>query len=116
MTLDGAINKNIGLQKKDGNTENNTDHVDLGSRIGDRSSSGINSNILGGKREKKVKCFICNRYVDFNNELVISLLKLSEGYNSNSDILYCFDCLENISNDSYENYERRFVNAFMDFK
>ncbi len=116
MTLDGAINKNIGLQKKDGNTENNTDHVDLGSRIGDRSSSGINSNILGGKREKKVKCFICNSCVDFNNELVISLLKLSEGYNSNSDILYCFDCLENISNDSYENYERRFVNAFMDFK
>ncbi len=91
MTLDRHIDKTSALQKKDGNAENNAqlanvDGNDGSSGGGSGGNNNNNNNILGRKREKKVKCFICNNYVDFNNELVISLLKLSGGYNSNSDV------------------------------
>ena len=47
--------------------------------------------------------------MDFNNDFIISLLKLGEKYDSNLDILYCYDCLENFSNDVYENYKKKFM-------
>jgi len=76
-------------------------------------NSKDNSNILK-KREKKIKCFICNNYIDFNNILMLSLLKLCEQYRSNSEILYCYNCLENFGKDVYENYKKKFMNQFVD--
>ena len=61
------------------------------------------------KRDKKTKCFICSRYVDFNNELMKSLSGLCEKYDSNSDIIYCNHCLDGFNNEVYENYKRRFM-------
>jgi hypothetical protein len=79
------------------------------------SSTGVdnnaheNGNSIFKKRDKKIKCFICSRYVDFNNELMKSLSRLCEKYNSNSDIVYCSYCLENFDNSVYESYKRRFM-------
>ncbi len=65
------------------------------------------------KRDRKIKCFICSRYVDFNNELMKSLSGLCEKYNSNSDIIYCNYCLEGFNNDVYESYKGRFMDQFV---
>lgn len=79
------------------------------SSIGVDNNAHENGNNISKKRDKKIKCFICSRYVDFNNELMKSLSGLCEKYNSNSDIVYCSYCLENFDNDVYENYKRRFM-------
>ncbi len=113
MTLDKAGHKTINLKKRDGNAENNDDNTNGNSEINNSSSS---SSISNRKGDKKTKCFICNNYIDFNNELIMSLLRLSEGYNSNSDIIYCYDCLENLGNDVYDNYKKKFMNAFVDIR
>ncbi len=65
------------------------------------------------KRDRKTKCFICSRHIDFNNELMKSLSRLCEKYNSNSDIIYCNYCLESFNNDVYENYKGRFMDQFV---
>ena len=130
VTLDKAGNKTVGPKKKDGDSGNNANRVKRDGDINSSSSSSIgnsginNSNygnnndyggstgsILGRKRAKNTKCFICSNNVDFDNDLIISLLKLAEGYNCNSDVLYCPDCLENPSNGVYENYKRKFIDA-----
>jgi hypothetical protein len=79
------------------------------SSIGVDNNAHENGNSIFKKRDKKIKCFICSRYVDFNNELMKSLSRLCEKYNSNSDIVYCSYCLENFDNSVYESYKRRFM-------
>jgi hypothetical protein len=74
--------------------------------IDSNNEDGIN---IIKKREKKTKCFICDKYIDFNNDFIKYLLKLSEKYTSNLDVLYCFDCLENFTFDVYKNYKKKFL-------
>ena len=69
----------------------------------------VHSDSIAKKRDKKTKCFICSRYVDFNNELMESLSGLCEKYDSNSDIIYCNHCLDGFNNDVYAEYKRRFM-------
>jgi hypothetical protein len=105
MTLDKNGDKTVRPEKKHGTIENNNNaHIDRNGGIG---GSGIPIK----KREKNTKCFICNNPVDFNNDLVMSLLKLREGYGGNSDILYCSDCLDDSGNDAYERYKRKFMDS-----
>ncbi|MDP8906079.1 MAG: hypothetical protein M3M88_00990, partial [Thermoproteota archaeon] len=122
VTLDKAGNKTVGPKNKDDGSRNNANRVKRDGDINSSSdgNSGSNnsnnndygsSSILGRKRAKNTKCFICSNNVDFDNDLIISLIKLAEGYSCNSDVLYCHDCLENHSNDVYENYKRKFINA-----
>ena len=74
--------------------------------IDNNNGDGIN---IIKKREKKTKCFICDKYIDFNNDFIKYLLQLSEKYKSNLDVLYCFDCLENFTFDVYKNYKKKFM-------
>ena len=83
------------------------------SSIGVNNNAYENGNNVFKKRDKKIKCFICSKYVDFNNELMKSLSRLCEKYNSNSDIVYCSYCLENFDNGVYESYKRRFMGQFI---
>ena len=128
--LDKAGNKAVSQKNKVGDTGNSANRVKIGGDISSSSDGNIgrinnnnnnnddyisststSSNMISRKRAKNTKCFICSKYVDFENYLIISLLKLAEGYHCNSDILYCHDCLENPFNDAYENYTKRFVSA-----
>lgn len=74
--------------------------------------SNINSNSIIKKREKKIKCFICDKYIDFNNDLIISLLNLSEKYDGNSGFFYCYDCLENFNDAIRDKYKKKFMSQF----
>jgi hypothetical protein len=102
VTLDKTGNKTVSPKNKDGA---------IGSSNGNSNNNNYGNSVLGRKRAKNTKCFTCSNNVDFDNELIISLLKLAEGYNCNSDVLYCHDCLENPSNGVYENYKKKFMNA-----
>lgn len=102
--LDKSNSKTISL---DGITTSPPPPPPTASGATDNGISNSNNNIK--KKGKKIKCFICNKYIDFNNDFIISLLKLGEKYNSNLDILYCYDCLENFDNDVYENYKKKFL-------
>ncbi len=126
VTLDKAGNKTVSPKNKDGDAGNNANRVKRYGGINSSSNGnggnnnnnnnnnndyGSSSSILSRKRAKNTKCFICGNNVDFDNDLIISLLKLAEGSNCNSDVLYCHDCLENPSNGVYENYKKKFMNA-----
>jgi hypothetical protein len=76
------------------------------------ADTDVVSNSVIKKREKKIKCYICNTYIDFNNNLIVSLSKLSEKYNNNSSVFYCYDCLENFSSAIMENYKKKFLTQF----
>jgi hypothetical protein len=106
MNLDKTKEKTVGQEKKPGTMENNnTAHIKRNDNFGGGDS--ISNPIK--KREKNAKCFICNNPVDFENDLIMSLLKLSSEYRNNSDILYCSDCLDDLDNDAYEKYKRKFM-------
>jgi hypothetical protein len=85
---------------------------------GNRKSAGTsvvkNGDIdsIAKKREKKIKCFICDNYINFNNRFITSLLNISEKYASNSNIYYCYDCLENFSNVVMGDYRKKFMQQF----
>ena len=114
VTLDKAANKTVSPKNKDGDIDsssNGNSNNSNNSNNNDYGSSSSSSSVHGRKRAKNTKCFICSSYVDFDNDLIISLLKLAEGYNCNSDVLYCHDCLENPSNGVYENYKKKFMNG-----
>ncbi len=120
VTLDKAGNKTVSPKNKDGDTGNNPNRVNRAGDINSSSSNGnsndndygsSSSSILSRKLVKNTKCFICSNNVNFDNDLIISLLKLAEGYNCNSDVLYCHACLENPSSGVYENYKKKFMNA-----
>jgi hypothetical protein len=59
---------------------------------------------------KKKKCFICNGYIDSDNNLVAYLLKLNEINNSKSDIIYCYNCLDNFRDEVFKKYQDKFMN------
>lgn len=107
VTLDKSGNKTVGPKNKDGDIDSSS----IGNSNNNDYGSSSSSSVHGRKRAKNTKCFICSNYVDFDNDLIISLLKLAEGYNCNSDVLYCQDCLGNPSNGVYENYKKKFMNA-----
>ena len=71
----------------------------------DKDSKG-----LINRQMKKKKCFICNAYVDFDNNLITYLLKLNEMDNIKSDNIYCYDCLENFSDEVFKKYQDKFMN------
>jgi hypothetical protein len=101
----GVSNKNnIKTMNLSGNALSNYNSTDI--PINNNNEDGIN--IIKG-RAKKTKCFICDKYIDFNNVFIKYLLKLSEKYKSNLDVLYCFDCLENFTFDVYKNYKKKFM-------
>jgi hypothetical protein len=101
----GVSNKNnIKTVNLSGNALSNYNSTDT--PINNNNEDGIN--IIKG-RAKKTKCFICDKYIDFNNVFIKYLLKLSEKYKSNLDVLYCFDCLENFTFDVYKNYKKKFL-------
>ena len=104
VPLDKARNKTVSPKNKGGD-------IDSSSNGNSNNNDYGSSSIPGRKRAKNTKCFICSNNVDFDNDLIISLLKLAEGYNYNSDVLYCHDCLENPSNGVYENYKKKFMNG-----
>jgi hypothetical protein len=83
-----------------------SNHNPADTLVNNNNDDGIN-NIK--RRENKTKCFICDKYIDFNNVFIKYLLKLSEKYTSNLDVLYCFDCLENFTFDVYKNYKKKFL-------
>ncbi|MEJ7641541.1 MAG: hypothetical protein WKF36_05025 [Candidatus Nitrosocosmicus sp.] len=122
VTLDEAGNKTVNPKNKEGDAGNNANRAKRDGDINGSSSNGNSgsnngnndygsSSILSRKRAKNTKCFICSNNVDFDSDLIISLLKLAEGYNCNSDVLYCHACLENPSSGVYENYKKKFMNA-----
>jgi hypothetical protein len=101
----GVSNKNnIKTVNLSGNALSNYNSTDT--PINNNNEDGIN---IIKKREKKTKCFICDKYIDFNNDFIKYLLQLSEKYKSNLDVLYCFDCLENFTFDVYKNYKKKFM-------
>jgi hypothetical protein len=101
----GVSNKNnIKTVNLGGNTLSNYNPSDT--LINNNNEDGIN---IVKRREKKTKCFICDKYIDFNNDFIRYLFKLSEKYKSNLDVLYCFDCLENFTFDVYKNYKKKFM-------
>jgi hypothetical protein len=104
VTLDKAANKTVSPKNKDGD-------IDISSNGNSNNNDYGSSSVPGRKRAKNTKCFICSNNADFDNDLIISLLKLAEGYNCNSDVLYCHDCLEKPSNGVFENYKKKFMNA-----
>ena len=106
VTLGKAGNKTVGPKNKDGGIDSSSNGNSNNNDYGSSSSS-----VPSRKRAKNTKCFICSNNVDFDNDLIISLLKLAQGYNCNSDVLYCHDCLENPSNGVFENYKKKFMNA-----
>jgi hypothetical protein len=95
---------NIKIANLSGNTLSNYNPADT--FINNKNEDGIN---IVKRREKKTKCFICDKYIDFNNDFIRYLFKLSEKYKSNLDVLYCFDCLENFTFDVYKNYKKKFM-------
>jgi hypothetical protein len=101
----GVSNKNnIKTVNLGGNTLSNYNPSDT--LINNNNEDGIN---IVKRREKKTKCFICDKYIDFNNVFIRYLLKLSEKYKSNLDVLFCFDCLENFNFDVYKHYREKFL-------
>ena len=107
VALDKAGNKTVSPKDQDGDIDRSSNGNSNNSNSNDYGSSSV----PGRKRAKNTKCFICSNNVDFDNDLIISLLKLAEGYNCNPDVLYCPDCLENPSNGVFENYKKKFINA-----
>jgi hypothetical protein len=95
---------NIKIANLSGNTLSNYNPADT--FINNKNEDGIN---IVKRREKKTKCFICDKYIDFNNVFIRYLLKLSEKYKSNLDVLFCFDCLENFNFDVYKHYREKFL-------
>ncbi len=89
--------------------KNNTKTVRLDIDIASSAIDVSNSSNIFKKKEKKTKCFICSKYINFSSDFIISLLKMGEKYNRNLDILYCYDCLENFSKDVYQNYKKKFM-------
>jgi hypothetical protein len=67
------------------------------------------NNGIINRQIKNKKCFICGGYIDFDNNLIAYLLKLNEINNSKSDILYCYDCLENFRNGVFKKYQGKFM-------
>lgn len=67
--------------------------------------------VLPNRRENKVKCYICDRIINFNDDLIKILLNLNNSKNNKSDVLYCSFCLENFNDEVYEKYRKRFMNA-----
>jgi len=76
------------------------------------NTNGKNSKGLINKQMKKTKCFICDGYVDFDNNLIAYLLKLSKINNNKADIIYCYNCLENFSNEVLKKYQNKFMSKF----
>ena len=90
------------------NERNNKRLNSYGSNIfyaNDKDSKG-----LINRQMKKKKCFICNGYIDSDNNLVAYLLKLNEINNSKSDIIYCYNCLENFRDEVFKKYQDKFMN------
>lgn len=63
------------------------------------------------KEERKVKCFICDRNIDFNDDLIKILLNLYSN-NGTANVVYCHYCLENFDKDVYEKYKKKFMSKF----
>jgi len=90
------------------NERNNKRLNSYGSNIfctNDKDSKGLINRQL-----KKKKCFICNSYIDSDNNLVAYLLKLNEINNNKSDIIYCYNCLENFRDEVLKKYQNKFMN------
>ncbi len=61
------------------------------------------------KNNNKIKCFICKNKIDFNDQLIISLLKMCNKNYDNLDTLYCSNCLRNFDIDTANKYEKHFL-------
>lgn len=70
-----------------------------------------NNNIdIIDRKERKAKCFICDRKIDFNNDLIEILSDLAGSSNKGKlDIVYCHECLETFDNTVDEKYKERFM-------
>jgi hypothetical protein len=60
------------------------------------------------KEERKVKCFICDRNIDFNDDLIKILLNLCSN-DGTANVMYCHYCLESFDKDVYEKYKKKFM-------
>jgi hypothetical protein len=63
------------------------------------------------KEERKVKCFICDRNIDFDNDLIKILLNLYSN-DLTANVMYCQYCLESFDKDVYEKYKKKFMSKF----
>jgi hypothetical protein len=63
------------------------------------------------KEERKVKCFICDRTIDFDNDLIKILLNLYSNDGA-ANVMYCHYCLESFDKDVYEKYKKKFMSKF----
>ena len=97
-----------GLSQGINNNERNTKNLNKPNSIVSVSDYKDGKSLIN-KQMKKKKCFICNEYVNFDNKLVAYLLKLNEINDSKSDIVYCYDCLENFDDNVFEKYKDKFM-------
>ena len=74
--------------------------------------SNVGGNSVIKKGAKKIKCYICDKFVDFNNDLIMSLSNMAKKYDNNSSVFYCYDCLENFNDTVIENYKKKFLTQF----
>lgn len=75
---------------------------EIGLSIGDK-----NDDTTTLRQRKNEACFICNKSVNFNNPLIIELIKVKD----KSDQLkswYCVDCLKGFNTIVYEAYKTSF--------
>jgi hypothetical protein len=63
------------------------------------------------KEERKGKCFICDRNIDFNDDLIKILLNLYSN-NGTANVMYCHYCLDSFDKDVYEKYKKKFMSKF----
>jgi hypothetical protein len=98
--------------KKDRKIEITNDNSHTFSTIVNRYDN--NSIGIANRKERKTKCFICDRNIDFNNDLIQILTSLIDSSNNaKSDIMYCHECLESINKGVDEKYKKRFMSKLI---
>ena len=86
--------------------KNNQDS--LNNKTGQSKNNG--DNLLADfitQRENKEKCFICGSQIDFQDSLILTLLKLERNI-STIETIFCSTCLSRSDLDIFEEYKHAF--------
>lgn len=90
---------------------NTKDVLDPNDHKNKSSNSNVNKGDLSNfinKYNKKIVCYICKKYVDFTDELILSLLQIEKN-SDKTEILYCSTCLQNFNSEVYTMYKSSFL-------
>ncbi|MDQ4074530.1 MAG: hypothetical protein M3162_09560, partial [Thermoproteota archaeon] len=75
-----------------------------------RVTSGDRDGAYSTIKQKKIRCFICENYVDLDDgSLPYSLLKMSNRQlDTSTDTFFCFNCLNDVNEELFEKYKTNF--------